>query len=245
MAAETEIKFAMLIAGNSAMKFIFHPDKADYNWSWTLGSISQQLNLDFQKSLSLLMCNRPGWKMLIKALFDRDIVFGLHHRGPAHLAKRICLNFFGHQNVVRVSNEILEELCHDHVGGEEIATCFQCGVDYNEEEEEEKEALVCDCGFVEEECQCPRCEVCGQRNDACKCEICDSCELCLCEDEDHKQTSHRPCDCEEQCSPTDRITKHEIKNCQCSDKRCKECDLTECDCESESKSQEYAFNFDE
>ena len=242
------VRFGVQPAGSrDTLIFKFHPNDPQGNWSWELLGEVHYLQLDYARSMVLFKSCRFAWRDINIAAFRKLMPFGLHLTGKEHIEKRICLNYFGHQSAeaVRCKASTLDALCTEHAGGEDVETCFNCGSAYNEEAEEEAEALLCDCGFPEEDCQCPRCNNCGERGDACVCEICDDCNLCLCVSESHTEQSHRPCDCETQCTPDERIVRHEIRSCSCHEKRCPDCDHEVCECASHSDSESYEYKFDE
>lgn len=194
------------------------------------------VTLSLRASMVLFLLSRANWTKINQALLKQCTAYGYHLKGPDILCKRIQLNFFPDD---KTYGDTL--VCEKHLVGEDCSVCFRCGQYYNEDEEEENEADYCSCGFAEEECQCPVCRVCGEKETgACICEICDTdtCMLCICDRPDHKD-KHRPCDCEIPCSPKKRAAVHPIVECVCRNNRCEDCDNTECECDSSS----YAFTF--
>lgn len=226
------------VGSTNVLRAYFQPDNDSGNWAFYLNDrLVGDVGLSFRASMVLFLLSRTNWAKLNKALLEQCVAYGYHLRGPDVLCKRIYLNFFPDD---KAYGDTL--VCEKHSVGEDCSTCFRCGAYCNEDEEEENEADYCSCGFAEDECQCPVCRVCGEKETGdCICEICDTdtCMLCICDRPEHID-KHRPCDCEVPCSPKKRATTHPIVECFCRNSRCADCDMSDCECDSSS----YAFTFD-
>jgi hypothetical protein len=228
--------------GKNCFVLGFNPMNAEGNWSWAMNdSPTTYFKLDCFKSLQLMKSNKTLWSQIIQMLFNTPMRLGREITTANRLEKQIALNYFGWNCPVRLPDETLANLCQKHIGGEEYTTCFNCGAPYNEDEEEEAEAELCDCGYPEEECKCAPCFNCGKSNDECKCILCDVCNLCMCEKKAH-QRLHRPCHCETPCDKSERAEKHPITSCKGHDDEhpCDDCNQLECVCEV-SESDEFEF----
>lgn len=220
------------------------------------------MTLTLREFVVWIYSSKVLWKSAFENLISDSTRFGMCLPVPGRFARQIYLNWFG---LPKTMDEIkalglpntMEEyealdysalsdkarfclgyMCKpdEHKPDEETYICYKCGMYKNPDEEEDAEALLCDCGFIEEECQCPGCDFCGEKDTDCKCLICDECSYCKCTNKSH-QRKHKfeACTHEPRCTEKLMRKQHKRLSCICKSEICEDCGLKDCECESEEE----------
>lgn len=246
------IKFSVNV-GNHRISFIFDHLKAR-NWKISIGQSVWRYSLDFEQTITILSSNKSIWCQALFSLISDASRFGLHLRKKYRVVGQMYLNWFGLPSTkkdLEANPDYPKFLSCDRKKGKhqlapDIPRCLSCGiyVPNIEDEEEEEDAKICDCGLPEEECDCVGCDFCGEKKD-CECLICENadCGRCTCKDKFHwKKHKLADCHCEPPCTPKQHKKKHERLKCECASKLCPDCDgeLPDgCDCPDDESSCEY------
>jgi hypothetical protein len=242
------IKFSLKI-GVHDVTFQFNHCKVK-NWTVLIGSSVWRYVLDFQQTINLLSSNKTIWCKALFAIISDSNRLGLHLPKKYRILGQMYLNWFGLPSTKESLQaepdwpKFLE--CKKHQIHPDIPQCLSCGlyVPNVEDEEEEEAADYCECGELEENCKCPRCDFCGEKD--CQCLICENedCGRCKCKDKAHfRKHKLADCTCEPPCTPKEKKKKHERLRCECDSKLCEGCGLLpeKCDCPESSSSCEYEY----
>lgn len=220
------------------------------------------MTLSFREFITWIYSSKQLWVSTFTHLISDSSRFGMQHVTAGRFANQIYLNWFGLPKTIDEIKALglpntMEEfdaleyskmspkaqfslyyMCNpdEHKPDEETYICYKCGMYKNPDEEEDAAALLCDCGYPEEECECPGCDFCGEKDEDCKCLICDDCGFCKCTNKSH-QRKHKlePCEHEPKCIGKERKKQHKRLSCICKSKICEDCGLVECECESEEE----------
>jgi hypothetical protein len=247
---KTMIKFSVK-TGKSTIAFQFCHEEIN-NWIVTIGDSVWQYSLDFTQTLNLLASNKMIWCKALFCLINQPGRLGLHLPKNYRIVGQMYLNWFGlpaTKDDLQANPDFPKFLsCEKHQVSPEIPQCLSCGlfVPNVEDDEEEEEADLCECGFPEAECECPGCDFCGEKEKDCRCLICENedCARCKCKDKNHlRKHKLADCHCEPPCNPKEKKKKHERLRCECESKLCDGCGLLpeNCDCPESSSSCEYEY----
>jgi len=244
MEGKPVLKFKLALSDHNSLEFKFFSAQKDApNWQISCGETTWVLKLSFAESLNWFKVSKEIWVSAVKALFANYLRYGIQlPPSEAKLLEQMYLNWFGPPDE---STRWL--ICTKHSAQADSSRCSRCGHDdwqtlNSEEEEEEAEAELCDCGYMPEECECPECEFCGERQPLCECEMC-KCGRCKCENKKHwRKHPAQDCDCAEPCPKKRQKKMHGILRCEC--QFCPGCEelMSECECDpDESSSGEYEY----
>jgi len=225
-------------------------------------NIEIPVTLSLREFVVWIYSSKILWISAFRSLISDTSRFGMNYTESGKFVHQIFLNWFGLPKTIEGVKELglpntMEEfstldasklsekgifaihyMCSpdDHKPDEETCICYKCGMYKNPHEEEEAQALLCDCGFIEEECQCPGCDFCGEKDADCKCLLCDICDYCKCTDKNHeKKHKFETCTHEPFCTNKEMKKRHKRLSCICKSKTCEDCGLEECECESEEE----------